>query len=928
MKAEDILIVEDTPARLGLLTSILTGAGYRVRPASDGLSVLRSVAACPPALILLAGNMPGMDGFEICRRLKADLVSSAIPVLFLSATDETAEKVRIFQAGGADYITWPFIAEEVLARVATHWILGRARWEMGERNTLVEQHIALERRVLEQADALGEKTRETERFNHLAVDRERRILELKEQVNALAQELGREPEFRITSEILGRLAVLVPPQVEPLPAVETRFAELLDFSRIKQLLDHFCAVVGISSGIIDLHGTVIIASHWQRLCADFHRTNPQTCARCLESDTDLSLRLQEGEQFALYNCKNGLTDAASPVIVDGQHVANVFVGQFLLQPPDRAFFARQALAFGFSPDDYLAALDDVPVVPHANLSGILGFLTGLAQLVALLTLERKQALDTEAIMRQERAAALSLAEDAEHARAEKARYQERLEEMVQERTDQLARSRKLLQLVLDTIPVGVFWKDRACVYLGGNARWARDAGLPNPEAGIGKTDYDMAWQRVADLFRADDQEVIRSGQAKLDFEEPTILAGQPGWLRTSKMPLTDEHDQIIGVLGTYEVITKRKQTELEREQYYTLFKTASDLMCIADPLGCFQKVNPALLETLGYTESELLARPFVDFIHPEDQQRTRDEMNRQLQRGFSLNFENRYICKDGSSRWLSWRAVFIKSEGLTYATARDITERKQAAARLLELNASLEKRVQERTAELQATNQELESFAHSVSHDLRAPLRAISGFSQALLEDYGAQLPGEAQAYLDMLQESSQEMGRLIDGLLRLSRVTRGEMSKEKVDLSGLADKVMAALQQTEPDRRVTVTIAPRLAVYGNAQLLGVAMENLLGNAWKYTGKTRQAEISFDSIVQEGKKVYRVRDNGAGFNMKYTDKLFAPFQRLHRVDEFPGHGIGLATTQRIIHRHGGLLWGQAEVGKGATFFFTLPEQEA
>ncbi|MBF0459930.1 MAG: hypothetical protein HQL87_00890 [Magnetococcales bacterium] len=248
---------------------------------------------------------------------------------------------------------------------------------------------------------------------------------------------------------------------------------------------------------------------------------------------------------------------------------------------------------------------------------------------------------------------------------------------------------------------------------------------------------------------------------------------------------------------------------------------------------------------------------------------------------------------------------------------------------LNQTNARLRAEMEERhlvEIALQAANQELEAFAFSVSHDLRAPLRAISGFSQALMEDYGDQLQGEAQTYLRMLQESSQEMGRLIDGLLQLSRVTRGEMRQEIVNLSGLADKVVASLRQAEPDRRVMVEIAPHLVVHGNAQLLMVAMENLLGNAWKYTGKTPQAEISLGSVLQEGNTVYAVRDNGAGFDMTYRDKLFIPFQRLHRSDEFPGNGIGLATVQRIICRHGGSLWAQAEVGKGATFFFTLPER--
>ncbi|MBN2147430.1 MAG: PAS domain S-box protein [Anaerolineales bacterium] len=237
--------------------------------------------------------------------------------------------------------------------------------------------------------------------------------------------------------------------------------------------------------------------------------------------------------------------------------------------------------------------------------------------------------------------------------------------------------------------------------------------------------------------------------------------------------------------------------------------------------------------------------------------------------------------------------------------------------------AELEKRVEERTAELVAVNQELEAFSYSVSHDLRAPLRAIDGFSQALLEDYMACLDDVGQDYLRRVQGASRKMGQLISDLLKLSRLTRGEMRHEQVDLSAIATEIVAELRSTQPERQVSFIIAPHLVTNGDPHLLRVALENLLGNAWKFTSKQEIAQIEFGSKPVGHEMVYLVRDNGAGFDMTYASKLFGAFQRLHSLAEFEGTGIGLATVQRVIHRHGGRIWAEGQVGVGAVFYFTL-----
>ena len=229
----------------------------------------------------------------------------------------------------------------------------------------------------------------------------------------------------------------------------------------------------------------------------------------------------------------------------------------------------------------------------------------------------------------------------------------------------------------------------------------------------------------------------------------------------------------------------------------------------------------------------------------------------------------------------------------------------------------------EAQAELEAANKELEAFAYAVSHDLRAPLRALSGFSHALLEDYGADLKGEAHGFLDQITLATTKMGELIDGILRLSRSTRGELLREEVNLSFLAERILGDLRKAEPDRRVTWKVEPSLIARCDAKLIEVVLSNLLGNAWKYTAHALEPMIRFYGESRDGEKSFCVSDNGAGFDMKYAAKLFQPFQRLHRQDEFPGIGIGLATVQRIIHRHGGTIRPTGEPGKGAAFSFSL-----
>lgn len=256
-----------------------------------------------------------------------------------------------------------------------------------------------------------------------------------------------------------------------------------------------------------------------------------------------------------------------------------------------------------------------------------------------------------------------------------------------------------------------------------------------------------------------------------------------------------------------------------------------------------------------------------------------------------------------------------------------LSELDDARRQIKEENEKLAQRVEERTAELKAANRELDSFAYAVSHDLRAPVRAMAGFSQALIEDYGNQLSDDARVYLNQISIAALRMGELIEGLLVLSRSTRAEMHHDSIDLSDMASNILAELAQADPQRKVACEVAPDLNARGDTRMIDAVMRNLLGNAWKYTMNTPDASIRVYAENAEENRFFCVADNGAGFDMAHANKLFQPFQRLHRQEEFPGTGIGLATVQRIVHRHGGITKVEGAPGKGATFCFSLSGAE-
>ena len=363
--------------------------------------------------------------------------------------------------------------------------------------------------------------------------------------------------------------------------------------------------------------------------------------------------------------------------------------------------------------------------------------------------------------------------------------------------------------------------------------------------------------------------------------------------------------------------------------FRSLLEAAPDAIVIIDKSGHIVLANARAKQAFGYDKDELLGKP-IEVLVPEEiahhHVSHRNEylsMPRTRPMGVGLDLHARR--KDGSlfPVEISLSPVPMGEDVLVFSAIRDVTEQRLIDRQIKHLNESLALQ----NGELMVVNRELEAFSYSVSHDLRTPLRAIDGFSTILVSELGDSLSPQHKDYLMRVRRGAQRMGELIDDLLNLSRITRAEIHNENVDLTALAESVSAGIAEQHPERAVTFEIEPGMQAFSDGRLLRVALENLLGNAFKFSSKTDEPIVSVGTEIKDGERVYFVKDNGAGFDMAYADKLFGAFQRLHSSSDFPGTGIGLATVQRIIHKLGGRIWAVAEVGQGATFYFTLREAE-
>ena len=511
---------------------------------------------------------------------------------------------------------------------------------------------------------------------------------------------------------------------------------------------------------------------------------------------------------------------------------------------------------------------------------------------------------------------------------------------VAQKQQQLSEQSQHIRLLMNSTAEAIYGVDRdgICVFV--NPACLGILGYDKEEQLLGKN--------IAEVIQFTNPEHV--ARAVANPVDQTIRTGQPTHSDKSVCQRADgnrfpveywahamrRENTVVGAVVTFIDITERKRAEDELKQHRENLEelVAQRTATVRDQAHILNQIHDSVVATdldgmvtswnrgaerlFGYESSEAMGQ-HISFMYPPEEH---DFLANQIIAPLKAKGEHEVEVKMRRSNGEVFSA--LQSLSMLYEPdgklkgmvgySLDITAQKKAEALAIK-----------RADELAALNQELESFSYSVSHDLRAPLRSIDGFSLALLEDYGKQFDNTGKDYLQRVRDAAQRMAKLIDDLLELSRMTRSVIKRDHVPLSKIANEIIDQLKESEPTRQVTVNITPGLNAYADMGLSRIVLQNLLSNAWKYSSNNASAHIEFGKMPQNSETVFFVRDNGVGFDMQYADKLFGAFQRLHKANEFEGTGIGLATVQRIIHRHGGIIWAQSKPNEGATFYFTLPE---
>jgi PAS domain S-box-containing protein len=493
-------------------------------------------------------------------------------------------------------------------------------------------------------------------------------------------------------------------------------------------------------------------------------------------------------------------------------------------------------------------------------------------------------------------------------------------DLLRQRETALAHERDLLSALMDNIPYPVFFKDRQSRFIRVNAATARLTGSNNPDDFVGKTDFDFLPAETVQPFYNREQALMETGKAIVNrISTMTWADGHVRWGLDNKAPIFDREGTVIGLVGSSADITSMKLAEEATARLAAIVESSNDAIIGTTLEGTITSWNSGAERLYGYPAVEAIGHIFTELLPPDaDADNKFARKFAKIATGLLTEpFESTQQTKSGRTVDVSLTfSPVYDAEKTTIGVAviaRDISARKQAEADLL------------------AANKELEAFTYSVSHDLRAPLRAMNGFSRILLEDYEADIPVDARHFLQLIQDNARQMGQLVDDLLAFSRLGRQALVKVPVALDQLAREVIADLRPDWEGRAVTLSVDTMPVVDVDPGLMRQVFANLIGNALKFTRKRDAAEIEVAVVPgpSDAEEItIQVRDNGVGFDMTYAHKLFGVFQRLHRAEDYDGTGVGLALVQRIIHRHGGEIWAEAEVNQGATFFFTLPRNLA
>lgn len=662
--------------------------------------------------------------------------------------------------------------------------------------------------------------------------------------------------------------------------MSVNISNILDFQRINELLEGFNKTTGFVTAIIDLDGNVLSKSGWRSVCEQYHRVHPGTSQRCRTSDTELSAKMGLGEKYHYYTCLNGLVDVAVPLVIEGEHVANLFTGQFFLEEPDFEFFKNQAAEFNFDETDYLQRIREVPVISMEKVKPAMEFLLSMTEMIAEITMQRYQHVQLFNSMLDGCALHRIICND----KGEPVDYRFLEVNPAFERMTGLMAADIIGKTVLEVLPgTEQYWID---IY-GKVALTGESVTFSNKSKNLGKH-FEVAAFRPANM------------QFACVFKD----------------------------------ITERKKTEealLESEERLELVLEGSRLGYWDWDIDSGKVYrNKIWAEMLGYTleEIEQNVKQWTDLHHPDDKEAAWESIHLHLEgKTPEHKVEYRMRAKDGNYVWILDQARIVKWDSAgkplrMSGTHTDITARKNAEQEIHRLNTELEERVKTRTAQLESAVKELEAFTYSVSHDLRAPLRAINGYSSILKEEFNLSLDKEAIGFLDKIIVNTRQMSELIDDLLRLSRISKQELIRVPVEMKVMVQSVFEELSPAIPSGRIRLIIHDLPLVEADIPLLRIALYNLMSNAIKFSSGQEIQTIEFGFSPEKG-GMYYIRDNGVGFSMTYSAKLFEVFQRLHRADEFEGWGIGLAIVKRIIQKHEGKIFAESEPGKGACFYFRL-----